>query len=114
MTKIGKQKEQDLVKVIIDYLNLKGHFVWRNNTGAFKGQYFRKRDSKMVERFHRYGLPGSSDILGISKYGKFIAIECKMVGNSLTPLQQNFLQQIADRDGNAIVAVSLDDVIREL
>lgn len=94
-------KEQDLVRQILDYLNLKGHFAWRNNTGAFK-------NSK--DQFFRFGLKGSADILGISKDGKFIAVECKQPGKKPTFFQEQFLAQVNDRKGIAIVAFALEDV----
>ncbi len=95
-------KEQDLVRQILDYLNLKGHFVWRNNTGAF---------TNSKNQFFRFGLRGSADILGISKDGKFIAVECKQPGKKPTFFQEQFLGEITLRKGWAIVATDLDDVL---
>lgn len=88
---------------MLQYLNFKGHFAWRNNTGA-------TRAGKFGERFIRYGYPGSSDVLGIEKgTGKLIAIECK-AKTKTTPLQDQFLKQIRDRGGIGIVAYDLKDV----
>ena len=60
-----KMTETQLRNSILEYLEHKGHFVWKNNTGSF-----------MVEtRLIRTGLKGSSDIIGIHKdNGKFIAV----------------------------------------
>jgi|TARA_Y100000310_G_scaffold110581_1_gene108968 Holliday junction resolvase len=102
-------KEQDLVKLIIDYLLLKGHFVWRNNTGLTKAKYINKQGIAK-NRVWRSGVPGSSDILGISQNGKFIAVECKIGKNRPTEKQQEFLGKIRGHGGYAIVAHSLEDV----
>jgi hypothetical protein len=96
-------KETHLVQQVIQYLNFKGHFAWRNNTGA-------TRAGKHGERFIRYGYPGSSDVLGIEKgTGRLIAIECKATTKT-TDLQDEFLNQIRKRGGIAVVAYDLKDV----
>ena len=94
--------EQALVNHIINYLVLKGHYVWRQNTGAMKTDQ---------GRFIRFGFKGVSDVLGIEKgTGKFIAIECKIKGNKPTQFQTDFLEAIRKRGGYAILAYSLEDV----
>lgn len=96
-------KETHLVQQVIQYLNFKGHFAWRNNTGA-------TRAGKFNERFIRYGLPGSSDVLGVEKVtGRLIAVECK-AKTKPTPLQLDFLDQVKKRGGIALVAYALSDV----
>lgn len=101
--------ETALVNLIKNYLLIKGHYVWRNNTGAMKLQSINKRGIKS-DRFFRAGMTGSSDIIGIAKDGKFIAVECKIKPNKPTLLQNEFLQNIKDRGGYAIVAYDLCDV----
>ncbi len=97
-------KETALVQQVITYLNFKGHFAWRNNTGA-------TRAGKFNERFIRFGLPGSADIFGVDKAtGRFIAIECKVGRNKPTALQEDFLEQVRKRNGIAVVAYNLTDV----
>ena len=101
-----KSTEKETQQSILDYLHLKGHFVWRNNTGAFK-----------TERggFYRIGMPGSPDILGVKKDdGKFIGIEVKSKGNKLTVLQKSFLDEINKRGGIGMVAYDLDTVMKIL
>ncbi len=96
-------KETHLVQQIIQYLNFRGHYVWRNNTGA-------TRAGKFGERFIRYGKPGSSDVLGVEKgTGRFIAIEAKDK-TKVTPLQEEFLNEVKSRGGIGIVAYKLEDV----
>ena|SRR3990167_6765979 len=97
--------EHELQKLILEYLNLKGHFAWRNNTGAMVAEY------KGKKRFWRAGLKGSSDILGIAKKdGKLIAIECKGKDGHPTREQKDFLYEIERRGGHACVAWDLKDV----
>lgn len=97
----NKRSEQSLVNEIIYLLKLKGHFVWRQNTGSMYSK---------DNRFIRFGFKGVSDILGISNDGKFIAIECKIKPNKPTQFQLDFLDEIRQRDGIAIVAYSIDDI----
>jgi hypothetical protein len=100
-------KETALVQQVLSYLLLKGHYVWRNNTGATRAGQF-------GERFIRYGLPGSADVLGCAKDGKLIAVECKIKPCKPTPLQLDFLEQVQKRGGYAILAYSLTDVEKVL
>lgn len=105
-----KVKEKDVLKACIEYLALKGFKCIRNNTGAFVGQYTNKK-GKTKTRFHRYGQRGSSDIIACSPKGMFYAIECKSDTGEPSDKQLEFLQSIKDRNGYAIVARSVDDLI---
>lgn len=105
--------EQQLKKLIIDWLTMRRHFVWVNNTGLTRATYTNKL-GESKERVWRAGVPGSSDILGIANTsGRFIAIECKVGSNKPTDLQYDFLQEINARGGIGIVAYSLDDIIND-
>jgi len=99
-----KVSEKEIQKTILDYLHLRGIFAWRNNTGAFRSVYNGK------ERFHRFGTPGSGDILGLTKQGKFFSIEVKAPGNKVTPDQERFMTEVRANQGIAFVAYSVDDV----
>ena len=96
--------EKQLVNLILEYLNFNGHFSWRHNTGAIVAEY------KGKKRFWRAGLKGSSDIIGIAKDGKFIAIEAKGENGHPTREQKDFLSEIERRGGYACVAWDLKDV----
>ncbi|HEX9504291.1 MAG TPA: VRR-NUC domain-containing protein [Patescibacteria group bacterium] len=99
-------KEADIQKSILEWLNLRGHFVWRNNTGAYVGKY------KGKSRFFRFGMKGSSDIVGVAaNSGKLIAIEVKCFGKTPTPDQMIFLKRVKSNNGIACIANSIDDVI---
>lgn len=100
-----RQNEQVLVNQVIAYLKLSGNYVWRQNTGAM---------TTKEGRFVKFGHKGISDVLGIAKDGRFIAVECKVGHNKPTSFQSDFLQEIKDRGGYACVAYSVDDVINFL
>lgn len=102
-----KVRESEIQRSILEYLTMRGHFVWRNNSGAYVGEH------KGKTRFFRFGKKGSSDILGCAKStGKIIAIEVKRLGGDVTPEQNSFLGSIQKENGIAFVAYSVDDVIK--
>lgn len=112
-TLVPKMTETQLVRLCINYLLAKGHYVWRNNTGAVRSKYTSLVTGLVSERFWRAGIKGSSDILGLSKDGRFIAIECKIRPNKTTPIQDAFLDEIKLHHGYAIVAYDVDDLESE-
>jgi len=90
--------------MILEYLQIRHIFAWRQNSGA----------AKFDNHFVRFGIPGISDILGIipgDGNGKFLAIEVKSPLGKLTPYQKDFLDRIKASGGCAIIARNLDDVI---
>ena len=97
--------EKETQGAILEYLNLRGHFCWRNSTGAF---------SNPNNHFYRFGKKGSSDIIGVSKDGKGIAIEIKTKGKKPRPDQIAFLNEFVSRQGIGIVAYSVEDVQKYL
>ena len=101
--------EQQLVRYCIDYLNTMGHFVWRNNSGLSHAQYINK-EGKRTDRVWRAGIKGGSDIIGIAKDGKFIAIECKIGNNKATALQQMFIDDITKRGGYAAIVYTPEQI----
>ncbi len=60
-----------------------------------------------------YQKPGISDLL-VCGEGKFIAIEVKKPGGRISPLQEQFLNDVRAAGGIAFVAYSIDDVVRRL
>ena len=78
-------KESDLRKLIQLEASKRGVVLHRNNVG------FYVRDGRSI----KYGLGvGSSDLVGWSKTGKFIAIELKVGKLKATPEQENFIEQV--------------------
>lgn len=100
-------KEMLLVRQIVDYLNLRGHFVQRTNSGTVQAEYNGRK------RFIKMSKAGTADITGCTKDGKFLACEVKIKPNKPTELQKQYLEQISSRGGVAFVAYTLDDVINQ-
>lgn len=99
----GPTPESRVLRSLYAWLSLHRVFHWRVNTGAYKhpesGQYI------------RYGLPGCSDILGITRggTGRLLAIEAKAT-SGLSAQQQRFKERIEENGGLYIVARSVDDL----
>ena len=97
--------ENIVLKQCLEYLQMKGIYCWRNNTGAVRNG----------RRFIRFGFPGSADILGILHDGRFLAVECKRGnGGVVSELQKDFLHNIEINGGVAIVANSVEKLKEEL
>lgn len=114
-------KEREIQKLILDYLQARGIFAWRNNTGAFAGEHNGKK------RFVRFGFPGVADILGIIRteaevgsgihrntFGRFLSIEVKRPGGKQTDDQKAFQEAVERNGGIYILASSLEDVMEVL
>lgn len=101
--------EQQLVNAAKNYLMIKGCFVWRNNSGVTRSTYTDKRGVRR-DRMWRSGVRGGADIIGITKTGQFIAIECKIGRNKPTDIQNAFLHEIESRGGITGVIYSLEDL----
>jgi hypothetical protein len=80
--------ESLLVHDVLDLLQRIGVYAWRNNTGQRGGV--------------RYGFRGSADVLGVTRDGRFLAIEAK-VDTKLSSFQQAFLDEVSRRGGVALV-----------
>lgn len=99
------KEESEVQSQCLEYLQRLGLYVWRNNTGAYK------RNGVFI----RYGKKGSADILGITKEGKFLAVEVKREkGGVLSDEQKEFLFNITKNGGVSIVANSLESMIDQL
>lgn len=86
--------EQYATRQVKDYLKKRGIFHWKvfQTLGCVKGV---------------------ADIIGIYK-GKFLAIEMKSATGRLTENQKIFLDRVTAEGGIAIMAKTLDDVIKGL
>jgi hypothetical protein len=87
--------ENDLKRVILDYLAARKIFHWRNQTGALPVSY--KGKSRLV----RFGVTGSADIM-ILELGVFYAVELKAPGKKPTAAQEAWLQKVRDNGGDAV------------
>lgn len=98
------KSEANIQNEILIALSEAGCVVWRQNTGAYK-------DPK-TGRLIRYGLcVGSSDIIGISPDGRFLAVEVKKLGGSVRKGQPEFIRAVRKAGGLAGIARSVDDAL---
>lgn len=93
--------ESAVVDSCIKWLFSHGCFVWRNNSGAYKTQ---------SGGYVRYGAKGSPDIIGMTRNGVFLGVECKFGKNGLQESQKEFGNKIKEKNGLHIVAYSVDDL----
>lgn len=90
--------ERDVLRCSLEILD--NHpavaFAWRQNTGlAMGGQHA-----------VRFSFVGCSDILGMLRGGRFLAVECKATGKVPSPEQQAFLDNVNAAGG---IAICVDD-----
>jgi hypothetical protein len=98
----GSDTPENRVKTeVLKYLKLRHIYCWSNPSGAV-----RIRPGK----FMSFGLKGSADILGCLPGGKILAVECKAERGRLSPEQKQFLTEIRDLGGMAVVAKSYRDI----
>lgn len=103
-------RETELVRACLDLLKHRGVHAWRNNSGAAT-LFGRGGDKQLV----RFGLPGSSDILGIlPPVGRFLAVECKRPGGKLTATQRAFLDGVQEAGGVGLLIDDVKELDREL
>lgn len=101
--------ESDLTKVALKWLEFRGVFAWRNNTGAWKGKHKGKRF------FIRYGLKGSSDIFGVLPNGRFLAAEAKAdPSEDASDDQAMFIERVNAQGGLGFVFHNLDELIEQV
>lgn len=98
--------EADVLRAVLATLELHPRVAWvaRANSGLFEVQ----------GRFIRAGFKGCSDIIGMLKGGRWLAIECKSDKGKLTADQQAFLDTVNGEGGFGFVARSVDDVMAAL
>jgi len=99
--------EKDIQKKILMFLRRhpKIHWVARFNSGTFVS------DDRYITSNSQKGM---SDILGMLKGGRVLAIECKSKTGKIQPHQQDFLDLINSGGGLAFVARNLEDVIAKI
>lgn len=102
-----KERESDLKRTVISYLDLHRFFWWRNNSGAIK-----LRNKKGVERFIRFGCPGSPDIYVLKD--RLFGIELKAPYGEQSRSQIEFECGFRKAGGQYILARSIEDVITGL
>lgn len=107
----GDASEASILKAIMQLLHRhpKVAKAWRQNSGTFTKQYGNK-----THYIRANTAKGMSDIMGILKDGRTLAIECKSAKGAVKAHQHEFLNSISEAGGIAFVARSVDDVITKL
>jgi hypothetical protein len=77
---------------------------WKNATGVARAMHNEKY-------LIRYGLEGSSDVIGILSNGLFAGIEMKTGSGKLSKAQEGFKKMIINRGGLYIVCVDTDGAV---
>lgn len=100
--------ESAVQKLILSGLRIHPKVAWvgRYNSGGMYGS----RDQYV--QFNN--VAGQSDLMGMLKGGRLLAIEVKRPGGVATEAQQRFLDRINAGGGIGIVATGWDDVARAL
>ena len=108
----GEPSEAEILRAIIQLLHRHPRVAqcWRQNSGTFQE---RNRDGST--RYIRANTQkGMSDIMGILKDGRTLAIEVKSRTGRMRPGQEEFLQTIRSAGGVAGVCRSVEDAVRLL
>lgn len=99
-------KEGNISKLVHMEASKHGAVLFRNHVGGFYD-----KDG----RFHKTGLcKGSSDLIGWTKDGFFLAIEVKKDKGKVSPEQQNFIDRVNEAGGIGFIARSPEDVKKYL
>jgi hypothetical protein len=103
----GQPTEAQILKAIIALLNRhpKVAQCWRQNSGTFQE---RNRDGS-VRYIRANTAKGMSDIMGVMKDGRTLAIEVKSATGRMRPGQEEFLATIRQAGGVAGVCRSVED-----
>lgn len=100
-----KTPESLILKACLLSLSTAGILHWRNNTGAFAGEYRGRR------RFVRFGVPGAPDIIAVYR-GRCIGIECKRSGGRLSEAQRRFGAALEAAGGVYIVVSDTEEAAK--
>jgi len=98
-----KLTEAQILRQIMDYLELHRIFAYRNNTGAMTGVHKGKR------WFVRFGKRGAPDIIAI-RGGQCYGIEVKRPGNDQSREQREFQVEFERSGAKYILARAVEDV----
>lgn len=100
---MAKILEKDIQMAVCDYLSLKKHFFWRQNTGAVW-------DKDHFRAMPKYSMNGVPDIIVI-KDGFFIGLEIKQPKGKQSDNQKIFEKGCKDAGAEYYLIHSIDDVI---
>jgi len=99
--------ERDVLKGVLQALELHPKVAWaaRMNVGGMQDSH---------GNHVRFGFRGLSDVVGMLRDGRFLAVEVKRPGGQPTTAQVEFLGLVSRSGGVAFVARSVEDVMRGL
>lgn len=83
----------------IKELTWRGHNCWRQNNIAVRGRSF-------------IGRLGVSDVIGITKDGRWVACEIKTLNDRLSPDQIKFLNDVKTAGGIALIACQMGNHVK--
>ena len=108
----GEPSEADILRAIMSLLRHHPRVAqcWRQNSGTFQE---RNRDGS-VRYIRANTQKGMSDIMGVLRDGRTLAIEVKSRTGRMRPGQEEFLATIRQAGGVAGVCRSVDDAVRLL
>ena len=98
------QTEKGIQQAIIEWLQYKGYFVWRHNSGMVRTAH-----DTMV----RMGVAGMPDVFAL-KDGFLIGVEVKRPGRKPTDIQERMLNELREHGAGTVVATSVEDMERYL
>lgn len=112
-------RESDIQASIMIALSKAGCTVWRQNVGqGWAGKSQRLSTGAVVihdpRPLHAGLCVGSSDIIGITPNGQFLAVEVKSKTGRLTEEQQRFIDAVRRKGGIAGVARSVEEALQLL
>lgn len=91
---------------ILALLRSKGIYCWKQPSSG----YFDTKINRFRKQASPYAINGVSDILGILKDGRFLAIECKSAKGKASLHQKAFIDSINNNKGLAFIATSWQQV----
>jgi len=114
--------EMELMRAIQVQASTLGHRLFRNNSGVgWAGEQVRVHKPTMVlmkegdvlirgaRALHAGLCPGSSDLIGLTNQGRFLACEVKSPKKSPTTGQESFLEMVRRMGGIGIVVKTPED-----
>ena len=109
-------KETIIQRQIMIALSEAGHTCWRNETGRFWTGKVIHKDSSTVTLARPQMIPvglcvGSSDIIGLTKEGRFFAMEVKTAKGRASKEQKQFIEHVKSKGGIAGVVRNPDDAL---
>lgn len=100
--------EKEAQKAILQYLELRRVFHWRNNTGAMV-----LGEGTASRRFMKFGTTGSPDIF-ILKDGVLVGLEVKSDTGKQSEAQIEFQKNMEKNGGKYYVVRAVDEVVELL